>query len=71
MMVNYISQNGKEILLDNEYLYYLGERYPLPKGCKRSTRNITTINDKVFINGYEFKDGKFKKTLKALFHKYF
>lgn len=68
--MNYISQNGKEILLDGEYLYYLGEKYPLPKICKNGSR-VTMINDKVFINGYEFKDGKFKKTLKALFHKYF
>ena len=68
--MNYISQNGKEILLDNEYLYYLGEKYPLPKICKNGSR-VAMINDKVFINGYEFKDGKFKKTFRALFHKYF
>lgn len=30
--------------------------------------NITTINDNVFIDGYEFKKGKWKRTLRALFH---
>ena len=68
--MNYMSQNGKEIIIDNNNLYYQGEKYPLPKICKSGSR-VTMINDKVFINGYEFKDGKFKKTLRALFHKYF
>ena len=68
--MNYMSQNGKEIIIDNNNLYYQGEKYSLPKICKNGSR-VTMINGKVFINGYEFKDGKFKKTLRALFHKYF
>lgn len=43
---------------------------PLPpapcKGC-----NLTIIDDKVYIDGYEYKDGKWKRTLAALWHKWF
>jgi hypothetical protein len=33
--------------------------------------NVTMINDKVYVDGYEFKNGKWKKTLKAWFHLWF
>lgn len=40
---------------------------PAPgKGC-----NTTVINNKVFIDGYEFKRGKWRRTLKALWHLWF
>lgn len=34
-------------------------------------RNVTMIGDKVFAGGYEYKDGTWKKTLRAIWHKYF
>lgn len=33
--------------------------------------NVTMINGQVFVGGYEYKDGEWKRTLRALFHKYF
>ena len=36
------------------------------KGC-----NSTIINNKVYIDGYELVDGKWKRTLKALWHRWF
>ena len=33
-----------------------------------SGRSGTIINGKVYIDGYEFKDGKWKKTLMGLWH---
>ena len=33
-----------------------------------SGHNSTVINGKVYIDGYEFKDGEWKRTLKALWH---
>ena len=33
--------------------------------------NSTVIDGKVYIDGYEFKDGKWKKTLRALWHRWF
>ena len=34
-------------------------------------RNSTVINGKVYIDGYEFKNGKWKRTLRALWHLWF
>ena len=33
--------------------------------------NSTVIDCKVYIDGYEFKNGKWRKTLRALWHKWF
>ena len=33
--------------------------------------NVTMINDKVYIDGYEFKNGEWKKTLRAWWHLWF
>jgi hypothetical protein len=33
-----------------------------------SGHNSTVINGKVYIDGYEFKNGKWKRTLRALWH---
>ena len=40
---------------------------PPPTNC----RNITTIHGKVYIDGYEFKHGEWKKTLRAWWHLWF
>lgn len=34
-------------------------------------KNVTIINNHVYVGGYEYKDGEWKKTLKALFYKHF
>lgn len=39
--------------------------------CPAKGYNSTIINNKVYINGYELIDGKWKKTLRALWHKWF
>lgn len=42
---------------------------PLPNNEKFT--NSTIIDGKVYVNGYEFKKGKWKKTFKAWWHKMF
>lgn len=34
-------------------------------------KNTTIINNRVYIDGYEFKNGKWRRTLKAIFHLWF
>lgn len=41
---------GKEIWIN-------GVQLPLPP-CKSNSTNITTINDKVYVNRFEYKNGK-------------
>jgi len=40
-----------------------------PQGRKR--KSVTIINDKLFVNGYEYKNGTWKRTLRALWHLWF
>ena len=39
--------------------------------CPGKGYNSTLIGNRVYLNGYELVDGKWKKTLRALWHKWF
>lgn len=39
--------------------------------CPVKGHNSTIINNKIYLNGYELINGKWKKTLRALWHKWF
>lgn len=39
--------------------------------CPAKGHYSTIINNKVYLNGYELVNGKWKRTLKALWHKWF
>ena len=47
-----------------------GEKLP-PAPKRKGGCNVTTIGRRVFINGYEWKNGQWKKTLRALWHLWF
>jgi len=65
-----ISQNNlNTIQIFEGFIIINGVKYDLPKKCKNN--NVTQINGKIYINGYEFINGEFKKTLTALWHKLF
>lgn len=55
------------IVINNE-IYVGGQKIPMPP---HGFNNITIINNKVYVDGYEYKNGKWKKTLVAWWHKYF
>lgn len=55
---NRVVVNGKDVMIN-------GETLPPPPSKGKS---ITTIDNKVFIDGYEFKNGKWCRTLRALWH---
>ena len=42
---------------------------PIP--TKRRHHSITQIDGKIYVDGYEFKNGKWKRTLKAIWHLWF
>ena len=47
-----------------------GEELP-PTPTKRKSHSVTQIDSKVYVDGYEFIDGKWKRTLKALWYMWF
>ena len=42
-----------------------GVRLPNPP---TGSHSVMIINDRVYVDGYEFKNGKWKRTLRALWH---
>lgn len=52
---------GEEIIVNEKII-------PKPPG---NSHNISIINDRVFANGYEYKNGEWVKTLLAMWNKYF
>lgn len=51
---------GNEVYIDGQKLP------PLPH--KHKSTSLTTIGKKVFVNGYEFKNGRWRRTLAAIWH---
>ena len=62
--MNNIQIDGNYAIIGDRVIINGVELPPVPsKGC-----SSTVINGKIYIDGYEFKDGKWKRTLKALWH---
>lgn len=55
---NGVCVNGNHVVINGQKLP------PVPS----AGRNSTVINDKVYIDGFEFKNGKWRRTLAALWH---
>lgn len=64
-----IGDNGESIQnIENDGIIIDGKKIP---PCPTPMNNCTIIDNHVFIDGYEWKNSKWKKTLRALYHKYF
>lgn len=65
-------QDGQTIMLDNSSLLVNGVPYELPKQLQnRSGHNLAQVNHQIYIDGYEFRNGKFRRSFAALFHMLF
>ena len=56
--------NGK-IIIDNH------KEVKIPSRLTKDCNSIVQINDKLYVNGYEYNHGYWKRTLKALWHLWF
>ena len=63
------NQNSSIIDIKNRKIIKNKKVYDIPKHIRGN--NITQIDGKIFIDGYEFVNGQFKRTLKALWHLFF
>ncbi|MFW5962163.1 MAG: hypothetical protein ACOCQR_00930 [bacterium] len=59
------SNNGNSIQMDGKVLTINGEEYKVPGRGK----NVSIVNGKIFVNGFELVNGKWKRTLKALWYR--
>ena len=67
-----IQENGKIYSIVNsreKWIEINGVRYKFPKRVKG--HSVSQVDNHIFIDGYEFIDGKFKRTLRALYHLFF
>lgn len=70
-ILNYQSINGVSIITDSSRRVTIisGVECPWVKGMKG--KSTSQINGKVYIDGYELKNGQWERTLMGLYHKYF
>ena len=61
-------QHSGNVIVKNNEVYINGEKMP---SCPTEGNNMSIVDNKVFIDGYELINGKWKRTLKALWHKWF
>jgi len=62
-----LSMNDGATISNNE-IYVGGQKIQtLPGGMN----NVSIINNRVYVDGYEYKNGTWKKTFAAWWHKYF
>lgn len=59
--------HNENIVIITNRVWINGEELP-PVPTKRKRLSTTQIDGKVYIDGYEFKKGKWRRTLKALWH---
>ena len=67
-----IQESGKIYSIVNsreKWIEINGIRYKFPKKVKG--HSVSQVDNHIFIDGYEFIDGKFKRTLRALYHLFF
>ena len=62
-----ISSNSEVVVVGNEVTIN-GVKLP---PCPAKGHNSTIIDNKVYLDGYEFVNGKWKRTLRSLWHKWF
>ncbi len=64
-----IQYSNSSFIIGNR-VWINGEELP-PVPTNRKHHCFTQINGKVYIDGYEFKKGKWRRTLRALWHLWF
>ena len=63
-------QNDNVVAVIGNRVWINGEELP-PIPTKCSGHSTTQIDGKVYIDGYEFKKGKWRRTLRALWYMWF
>ena len=60
--------NNKDIVIINGEVYINGVKLPT---CPNKGYSSTIINSHIYLNGYEWKNNKWRRTLKALWYEFF
>lgn len=67
--MNLIIQNGQEVRYSKDKIVVNGATIANPPKFKANS--VTIVGNRLFVGGYEYIDGKWKRTLRALWHRWF
>ena len=62
-------QNGQEVMYSKDRIVVNGVTIQVPQKFKANS--VTIADNRLFVGGYEYINGKWKRTLRALWHKWF
>lgn len=68
MNVTICNVDGPSVISDGNKLIINGKDYDYPGKSKGQTTSI--VGDKIYIGSYRFKNGKFKRSFKAIWENY-
>lgn len=70
---NSIVGGNASVIVSNGKLIVCEEEVPMPPNSHNGTRSVSICNNRVYINGYEWKSDKhcWKRTFKALWNLWF
>lgn len=67
--MNTIIQNGQDVRYSKDRIVVNGVAIPVPPKFKANS--VTIVDNRLFVGGYEYINGKWKRTLRSLWHKWF
>lgn len=70
-MENLNIQRNDRVFIVNDCVIVDGVKLPTPPVKSDNYCNCTVIDNKVYINGFEYKRGKWRRTLRAMWHNFF
>lgn len=74
LFMNFSGSNQKNVMMIGNRIFVDGQELP---PCPGKGYNSTIVDGKIYVNGWEWiegkdgKEGKWKRTLKALWYKWF
>ena len=67
--MNLMIQNGQEVRYSKDRIVVNGVTIQVPQKFKANS--VTIVDNRLFVGGYEYINGKWKRTLRALWNKWF
>lgn len=58
----------QSLVIQNSCIFIDGEQVELPKPFRNTGLNVTQCDDRLYVNGFELVNGKWKRTLAAIWH---
>lgn len=58
----------QSLVIQNNCIFIDGEQFELPKPFRNTGLNVTQCDGRLYVNGFELVNGKWKHTLAAIWH---